>query len=433
MKLVIAGTGYVGLVTGVCLAEIGHKVTCIDALPEKITSLQQGKSPIYEKDLENLMAKNQAKLIYTTDYQKAYKEAKLIFIAVGTPEKPDGSVELTYLYEVALQIATYVEHDCIIVIKSTVPIGTNQKIETFIRKNLRHSVHIEVASNPEFLSQGRAVKDTLESHRIVIGTSSLAAENILKKLYAPFKCPIISTDIPSAEMIKYASNSFLALKISYINEIATLCEKVGANIQDVTLGMGLDPRIGEQFLQAGIGYGGSCFPKDTKALYWLAQLYGYDLKTVKAAIDVNELQQLKLISKIYAYYPSLQNLTIAILGLTFKPETDDLREAPSLKNIPLLLDAGAILRAYDPVGVSNYKKHYPQELIYCDSIDETLKNADICLIFTEWEEIKNFDITHFFLFMKRAIVLDGRNCYSLDRFDGVSITYESIGRTKLGL
>lgn len=432
MKIVLAGTGYVGLVTGVCLAEIGHNVTCVDIDENKINLMKSGKSPIYESRLEELMLKNKDRLTFTTDYKSTYKDADVIFICVGTPEKKDGSANLKYVYEVAKQIAETIEKDCLVVIKSTVPIGTNDKVERFIKENLKHDVNIEVASNPEFLAQGTAVKDTLQASRIVLGVESKRAEEILKKVYNGFNQPYVITDRRSAEMIKYASNDFLALKISYINEIANLCEIVGANVEDVAKGMGFDPRIGNKFLRAGIGYGGSCFPKDTKALHWLANFHDYELKTIKAAIEVNENQKIKLIKKARKYYESFTGLNVAILGLTFKPGTDDLREAPSLANIPILLEDGANIKAWDPVGVENYKKIYPNEIIYCDTIEETIKDADICFIFTEWPEIVKFDVSKYNELMKNPIVLDGRNCYNLDRVAEAGIMYESIGRRIIG-
>lgn len=281
MKIAVAGTGYVGLVTGVCLAEHGHFVSCVDMNEDKIQLLKSGKSPIYEPGLEELMVKNMDKIKFTTNYKKAYKDADVIFIGVGTPEKADGSADLQYLYSVAVQIAESVEKDCIVVVKSTVPIGTNERLEYIIKNNLMNDVVIHVASNPEFLSQGSAVRDTLHSSRIIIGAEEESVADILKEVYKDFGAPILVTRRRSAEMIKYASNDFLALKISYINEIANLCEIVGADIDDVAKGMGYDSRIGNKFLNSGIGYGGSCFPKDTKALHWLANFHDYELKRLK--------------------------------------------------------------------------------------------------------------------------------------------------------
>jgi UDPglucose 6-dehydrogenase len=431
MKISIAGTGYVGLVTAVCLAEKGHYVTCVDIDEKKIEILKAGKSPIYEPDLEELMNKNKGKLAYTTDYRNAYRDADVIFIAVGTPEKKDGSANLKYVFEVTKQIAESIEQDCVVVVKSTVPVGTNDRVERILKENLKHNVNIEVASNPEFLSQGTAVRDTLNANRIVLGVESKYAEEILRKVYDGFQLPYVITDRRSAEMIKYASNDFLALKISYINEIANLCEIVGANIEDVAKGMGMDPRIGDKFLKAGIGYGGSCFPKDTKALNWLATFNDYELKTIKAAIEVNENQKIKLIKKARKYYDNFSGLNVAVLGLTFKPGTDDLREAPSLQNIPILIEDGANIKAWDPIGAENYKRIYPNKITYCNSIEETIKDADICFIFTEWPEIKKFDISLFSKLMKYPLILDGRNCYDLEKVKKVGIIYESIGRNSV--
>lgn len=428
MKIVVAGTGYVGLVTAVCLSTLGHTITCVDVDENKIKMLQEGKSPIYEPGLEEIMLKNKKQISYTTDAKKAYKDADVIYIGVGTPEKKDGSANLKYVYTVAEEIANSIEKDCVVVVKSTVPIGTNKKIEAFMRKNLKHDVKVEIVSNPEFLSQGTAVKDTLHAQRIVLGVPSKHAENVMREIYDGYNQEYVITDRESAEMIKYASNDFLALKISYVNEIANLCEIVGANVQDVTKGMGLDTRIGNKFLQAGIGYGGSCFPKDTKALSWLASFNDYEIKTVKAAIEVNENQKLKLIKKARKYYDRLDGLNIAVLGLTFKPNTDDLREAPSLTNIPILLDDGAKIKAYDPIGEANFKKFYPTEIKYCKSVEETLKDADLCLIFTEWDFVKNIDLSLYEKLMKKPIVIDGRNCYNLDEVKKQKIIYDSIGR-----
>ena len=430
-NIVVAGTGYVGLVTGVCLAEKGHNVTCVDVNQEKIDYMKNGKSPIYEEDLENLMVKNKERLNYTTDYSNAYKKADVIFIGVGTPEKKDGSANLKYVYQVAKEIAQSIEKDCIVVLKSTVPIGTNKKIEKYINSNVKNNVKVELVSNPEFLSQGTAVHDTLHTQRIVIGVKSKSAEKIMREVYEPFEIEYVITDRESAEMIKYASNDFLALKISYINEIANLCEIVGANITDIAKGMGLDSRIGNKFLNAGIGYGGSCFPKDTKALNWLGNYYDYELKTIKAAIEVNENQKIKLIKKSRKYYETFEGLNVAVLGLAFKPNTDDLRDAPSLDCIPILLEDGAKIKAYDPVAENNYKKIYPTEIEYCKSIENALKDTDICFIFTEWDYVKNMDVDLFEKLMRKPIILDGRNCFEIKEFKNKKVIYESIGRNTI--
>ena len=428
MKITVAGTGYVGLVTGVCLAEKGHQVTCVDVDEKKINLMRQGISPIYEEGLPELMKKNMERLTFTIDYKKAYADAEVIFIGVGTPEKVDGSANLKFVYTVARQIAESVEQDCVVVVKSTVPIGTNDKIENYIREHLKKPVKINCVSNPEFLSQGTAVRDTLHAARIIIGAEEKKAGEVLMKVYENFEAPKILTNRRSAEMIKYASNDFLALKISYINEIANFCETVGADIEDVAKGMGLDARIGNKFLKAGIGYGGSCFPKDTKALHWLGNYYDNEFKTIKAAIEVNDNQKLKLIKKARHYYSSLEGLTVAVLGLTFKPGTNDLREAPSIINVGILLDDGAVVKAYDPVAEKEFDKLYPGKITYCKKPEEALEGADLCMIYTEWEEIKKLTPEIFCSKMKKPIILDGRNCYSVKDFENLPLVYDSIGR-----
>ncbi len=435
-KLAVAGTGYVGLVAGVCFAEVGHHVTCVDIDEDKIYRMKQGFSPIYEADLEELMRKNYTagRIEYTTDYKATYKDADAIFIGVGTPERLDGSADLSYIATVARQIAETIEKDCLVVVKSTVPVGTNDKVEQFIRDFLVNDVKIEIASNPEFLAQGSAVHDTLHAARIIIGTESKWAEEILKKIYEPFNLPIVSVSRRSAEMIKYASNDFLALKISYMNDIANLCELVGADIQDVAKGMAYDERIGKKFLNAGVGFGGSCFPKDTKALEYLARQHGYELRTVKAAIDVNRDQKTILLKKACRRLITFSGLKVAFLGLTFKPGTDDLREAPSLENIPLLLEQGADVYAFDPVGTENFKRKYPSgkngngTVIYVESPENALKEANVCFILTEWDEIKSIKPTKYKELMRTPLVYDGRNIYHFEDMKNAGVEYYSIGR-----
>lgn len=435
-KIAVAGTGYVGLVAGVCFAEVGHEVICVDTDDKKVELLKQGVSPIYEADLETLMRRNHERgtLRYTTDYRSAYRDADAIFIGVGTPEKPDGSADLSYIANVARQIAETIEKDCLVVVKSTVPVGTNEKVEQFIKDFLVHNVRVEIASNPEFLAQGTAVHDTLQAARIVIGTESKWAEKILTDIYQPFDLPIVSVSRRSAEMIKYAANDFLALKISYMNDIANLCELVGANINDVAKGMGFDNRIGNKFLNAGIGYGGSCFPKDTKALEYLAKQHGYKLRTVKAAIDVNTDQKMRLYKKACSRLITFSGLKVAVLGLTFKPGTDDLREAPSLDNIPCFLEQGANVFAYDPVGIENFKKKCPEgkmsagNIHYTDSIENALNSANVCFIFTEWDQIKHISPQLYKQLMKTPLVYDGRNIYDVNEMQKIGVEYYSIGR-----
>ncbi|CAH0315362.1 UDP-glucose 6-dehydrogenase YwqF [Peribacillus simplex] len=450
MKIAVAGTGYVGLVAGVCFADVGHQVTCVDIDEDKVKVMKKGISPIYESGLEELMQKNYAegRLTYTTDYTEAYKDADVIFIGVGTPEQPDGSANLSYIATVARQIAESIEKDCLVVVKSTVPVGTNDKVEQFIYDFLPHEgenytgngfgygkeIRVEVASNPEFLAQGTAVRDTLQAARIIIGTESKWAEEKLMKIYEPFKIPIVSVSRRSAEMIKYASNDFLALKISYMNDIANLCELVGSDIQEVARGMSFDERIGDRFLNAGIGFGGSCFPKDTKALEYLAKQNGYDLKIVKAAIDVNNRQKTILYKKASTRLITFNGLKVAVLGLTFKPGTDDLRESPSLDNVPLLLEQGADIFAFDPVGADNFKRIYPEgkngngSITYVQNVETALDGANACFIFTEWGEIKAILPEDYKKLMRTPLVYDGRNIYGIEDMENVGVEYYSIGR-----
>ncbi len=441
MKVAVAGTGYVGLVTGVALAHIGHNVTCVDVDKEKVEKMKKGISPIYEQDLEELMLKNKDRLDYTLDYKSAYKDADVIIIGVGTPEREDGSANLDYVHSVCDQIAESLEKDCVVVLKSTVPIGTNDEIEKDLNNKVKEGIKVYVASNPEFLAQGTAVRDTLYASRIVVGTEDDFAADIMQKLYEPltkepYNVPYLHTSRRSAEMIKYASNDFLALKISYINEIANLCKKLGANIEEVTKGMGYDLRIGNKFLKAGIGYGGSCFPKDTKALHWLGQIEGVELETIQACISVNKKQKLVLFHElINDFNGNIEGKTIAVLGLTFKPGTDDLRDAPSIDNISMLLDYGANVKAYDPISTEIFKKKINFKLsddgvkgtiAFFDNIDETIKDAEAVMIMTEWPEIVNYDVKQYKKLMKTPRVYDGRNCYKLE--DMKNINYSSIGR-----
>ncbi|CAJ1609396.1 nucleotide sugar dehydrogenase [Clostridium perfringens] len=430
MKIVVAGTGYVGLVTGACLSEVGHNVTCVDVDEKKVEIMKKGISPIYEPGLDELLERNykEGRLDFTTDYKNAYKNADIVFIGVGTPERADGSANLDYVFTVCSQIAENLENDCLVVVKSTVPIGTNDKVEAFLKENVKDGIHIEVASNPEFLAQGTAVVDTLKASRIVIGVESERAENTLRDVYERFNQPIVATNRRSAEMIKYASNDFLALKISFMNEIANFCEIVGADIEDVAKGMSYDPRIGDKFLRAGIGYGGSCFPKDTKALHWLANDNGYEIKTIKATIEVNQNQKLKMFREAKKRFSDLKGKKVAVLGLTFKPGTDDLREAPSIVNVRRLLDEGAEIVAYDPVGIENFKKIYPTEIEYVNNPGEALKDADMAFLFTEWKEIKGLELSVYETLMKTPIIFDGRNCYKIKEVEKSNVEYHSVGR-----
>lgn len=441
MRVGIIGTGYVGLVTGVTLANIGHDVICVDKDNNKIKKLEKGLSPIYEKDLENLMYKNKKRLYFTNDYKKLLKETNLIFICVGTPEKEDLTVNLDYIYDVCNNLLNNVCQDSIVIIKSTVPIGTNDKIEKFLNSNSKYS--FKVVSNPEFLSQGTAVYDSLYPSRIIIGTCDRYAENLMKNLYkpltiAPYNVPILTVSRNTAELIKYVSNSFLAIKLSYINEVANLCNKIEVNIDDVVMGMGLDNRIGKYYLKAGIGYGGSCLPKDTNALYKFSLAEGSEIKTLKTCIDVNQKQNLILFKKIkQAFGGNLKNKSIAILGLSFKAGTDDIRNSPAIVNINNLLLYRAKIKAYDPKAIDNFKKIISNNknseifnnITFYDSIDDTIKGCDAVLILTDWSEIKEYDVNKFKLLMKQVRIYDGRNCIDINKFNSFeNIQYFSIGK-----
>ncbi|MBC2002466.1 UDP-glucose/GDP-mannose dehydrogenase family protein [Listeria booriae] len=427
-NIVMAGVGYVGLVTGASLAQTGQHVVCADISERKIAQLKQGISPIYEPGLEAMIQRNvkKGRLRFTTDMKAAYGQADIIFICVGTPEEADGSASLKYIYEVAEDIAIHAKKGTLIVMKSTVPVGTNQEIIKYINERRDTENKLEIVSAPEFLSQGTAIKDTLEGARIVLGVETQQAEKRMREVYAGFDQPFVVTDLVSAEMIKYASNDFLALKISFVNDIANVCEKLGANIDGVTKGMGFDSRIGQHFLQAGVGYGGSCFPKDTKALYRLAEDAGYEMRTVKATIDVNQDQVYKLFHQAKADFGTLAGKKVAVLGLTFKPNTDDLRESPAIWNVLELLDAGADVTVYDPIGMNNARRILNDQVVYAESALAGITDAEICFIFTEWQEIKALTPSDFSGKMRCAHVYDGRNCFEIAEM--VDAHYVSIGR-----
>jgi len=436
MKIAVAGTGYVGLVTGTCLSEKGHTVTCVDNNEEKIQMLNRNQCPICEDGLEELIEKNTKanRLKFTTDYKSAYRDAEIILIGVETPERKDGSVNMQYITVVCMQIAESIQQDCVIVVKSTVEVGTNDKIEEFIRANISKDIHVEVVSNPEFLAQGTAVNDILNSNRIIIGSNNKEADEKIREMYQGFDAPVVSVGRKAAEMIKYASNSFLALKISYINEIANLCEKVGIDVNDVSKGMGLDPRIGNSFLKAGIGYGGSCFPKDTKALCDIANKHGMHITTIEAVTEINKAQKMILLNKAKKRVLSFYGSKIAVLGLAFKAKTDDIREAPAIQNVLYLLNEGANIYAVDPVAQDNFKRYvgdmdqYRGSITYTEDVNEALNEADMCFIFTEWNSFKDIDPEIFVKKMKMPLVYDGRNIYDVEKMDNAGVEYYSIGR-----
>ncbi|MBS8266567.1 UDP-glucose/GDP-mannose dehydrogenase family protein [Mesobacillus boroniphilus] len=429
MYIAVVGTGYVGLVTGVSLAEVGHRVVCIDIDAAKVKKMSKGISPIYEPSLDELMKKNLTanRLSFTTDHQEAFKESEVIYIAVGTPENEDGSANLGFVERVAIDIAKHVRKDAIVVTKSTVPVGTNDTIKQVIRTNLVRDVKVEIVSNPEFLREGSAIHDSFHGDRIVIGAESERAADIIEEINRPFGIPVYKTDIRSAEMIKYASNAFLATKISFINEISNICERVGANVEDVAIGMGLDHRIGNQFLNAGIGYGGSCFPKDTKALIQIAGNVDYDFELLKGVVNVNKHQQQLLLNKLKERVGSIEGKRIAVLGLAFKPNTDDMREAASIRVTEELVNNGAFVVAYDPVAMEKARQVLVPQVAFANSASEAIKNSDAVLILTEWDEIKELD-PELFETMAYPLVIDGRNCFDLELMRKYRLEYHSVGR-----
>ncbi|PGL69840.1 UDP-glucose/GDP-mannose dehydrogenase family protein [Bacillus sp. AFS055030] len=434
MKISILGTGYVGLTTGVCLAEIGHLVTCIDINELKIKNLCAGISPIYEPGIEELIANNiqSGRLSFTTSYDKGLEDAKVIIIAVGTPQREDGSANLSYLEGAAIDIAKNIKQDVIIAIKSTVPVGTNELVKEMIQQNCSKEIVVDVVSNPEFLRQGSAIKDTMEADRIIIGSNNQESARIVEEIYKPLNVPILITSIRSAEMIKYASNAFLASKISFINEIANLCEALGANVEDVAKGMGKDKRIGEAFLYAGIGYGGSCFPKDVKALLHTAELNGVEFGFLKETIYINNNQRELLVKKAIERFGSLIGKRIACLGLSFKPDTDDMREAPSITIIKSLTELGAEVIAYDPVAIENAKKILGSNLTFASSINECVTDTDAIFIITEWQEFRELDLPNIFKKMKNPIIFDGRNCLKEEKVrDCMKIEYYPVGKPSI--
>ncbi|OLO38095.1 UDP-glucose 6-dehydrogenase [Alkalihalophilus pseudofirmus] len=428
MNISVVGTGYVGLVTGVCLAEIGHQVACIDIDHSKIRALQQGKSPIYEPGLEELMKTNLQKgnLNFTSHHAEGFANTDVIYIAVGTPQQDDGTSNLSFIFQVAEDIARYIKKSTIVVTKSTVPVGTNRKIKEIIES--KTTVPVDVVSTPEFLREGSAVQDTFQGERIVIGADTIEAARTVVKINRPFNIPVFATDIESAEMIKYASNAFLATKISFINEIASLCEKLGANVEDVAKGMGMDARIGSQFLKAGIGYGGSCFPKDTKALVQIAGNVEHEFHLLRSVIEVNNKQQKLLVEKAKERFGNLRGLRVAILGLAFKPNTDDMREAASIVVAEELVREGAEVIAYDPIAINNAKQVLPPAVSFAQSISEAITQADAAFILTEWHQIKTFPLSEYKKFMKNALLFDGRNCFTVKEAETAGVEYHSIGR-----
>jgi UDPglucose 6-dehydrogenase len=437
MKIAVIGTGYVGLVTGTCFAETGNDVICVDIDADKVARMKRGEVPIYEPDLEVLFERNQrqGRLKFTTDLRSAVDHAEIIFLALPTPPGEDGQADLRYILGVARELSTMITHYTVVVDKSTVPVGTAERVHAALAKHLDEKL-FDVVSNPEFLREGVAVDDFLKPDRVVIGTDSKVAEDKMLRLYEPFVRsgnPIIFMDLRSAEMTKYAANSYLATRISFMNEVANLCEKAGADVDAVRKGMGSDSRIGKRFLFPGVGYGGSCFPKDVQALAHTAGQYDYDFRILNAVMEVNTRQRFRIAEKIQSYYgDDLAGKTIALWGLAFKPNTDDIREAPSLYTIETLLAAGANIRAFDPEATEHIRAIYGKAVTLCDDQYEALEGADALAIMTEWPVFRTPDFDRMKANLKQPLIFDGRNLYDLRRMVEAGFYYDSIGRETVG-
>lgn len=427
MNIAVIGSGYVGLVTGTCLAELGNNVLCVDINAEKIRMLKQGKSPIYEPGLEELIARNieEKRIDFTTNLSDAVKKSKVIFIAVGTPQSNTGKADLRFVKSAAESVAKALDGEKVIVNKSTVPVGSGKLVEGIIKKQFKGKFH--VVSNPEFLREGSAVNDFMQPDRVVVGSADETSAEIMRQIYSPLKGKILFTNVETAEMIKYASNAFLATKISFINEIANLCEKIGADVSLVAEGMGLDKRIGPQFLNAGLGYGGSCFPKDVQALIHIGKENGVDLKIIRETEEVNKKQKTLAVLKLEKALGNLQGRKIAVLGLAFKPNTDDMREAPSIEIVTALKKKGARVSAFDPVAEKEARAHL-KSLKFAQSIDSALKGADAILLVTEWNEFKELDFEKAKQLMSGRVIVDGRNIYDRKKLEALGFRYYGIGK-----
>lgn len=433
MHIGIIGTGYVGLVTGACFAEFGISVTCVDKDEKKIKSLKKGLIPFYEPGLDELVQRNikQGRLRFTTRIKEAVESSLIIFIAVGTPPRGDGSADLKYVEEVAREIARHIDGYKVIATKSTVPVGTGEKLREIISRNLKEQIDFDIVSNPEFLREGAAIEDFMRPNRVVIGAKSQQAIAIMKDLYKPLyliETPFVITNIETAELIKYASNSFLATKISFINEMANLCEKVGADVHMVAKGMGFDHRIGSKFLHPGPGFGGSCFPKDIKALLSIAEKHGVEMNVVRATLRTNERQREIMVDKIKNELKGLKGKTVAILGLSFKPNTDDLRDAPSIFIIRRLLEEGAKIKAYDPVAMNGARAILP-EIKYCKDLYDTAEGADALVIVTEWNQFRNLELDRIKKILRQPYFFDLRNIYEPEKMKKLGFKYICAGRS----
>lgn len=436
MNIAVIGTGYVGLVTGTCFAETGNNVICVDNNARKVQRLLEGQIPIFEPGLEVLFERNtkEGRLQFTTELREAVASSQIIFLALPTPPGEDGSADLSYIMGVARELGDIITDYKVIVDKSTVPVGTAERVAAILSEKLSKKL-FDVVSNPEFLREGVAVEDFLKPDRVVVGTRSERARKLMRQLYEPFVRqgnPIYFMDERSAEMTKYAANSYLAARISFMNEIANLCEKLGANVDQVRIGMGSDTRIGKRFLFPGIGYGGSCFPKDVQALAKSASEHSYDFKILKAVMKVNTLQKSVLTKKIRRFFKKeLEGRTVAIWGLAFKPNTDDIREAPALVIIDELLAAGVRIRTFDPEAMENVRTIYGDRITFCDNMYDTLEGADCLAIMTEWSEFRNPDFERMATLLREPVIFDGRNLYDQEQMKAHGFYYESIGRAKV--
>jgi UDPglucose 6-dehydrogenase len=435
-KICMVGTGYVGLVSGACLADFGNRVVCVDINEERIASIESGVMPIYEPGLKDLVERNHAagRLVFTSDLAGAVRDSLVIFSAVGTPQGKDGSCDLSAVFRVAEDVASHVTEYKVFVQKSTVPVGTSERVGEIIRKKLPARIEFDRVSNPEFLREGSAIEDFMRPNRVVIGVEGPRAREIMREIYRPLyllETPIVFTTIRTAELIKYASNAYLATKISFINEIAELCEKIGANVDEVARAMGLDRRIGPKFLHAGIGYGGSCLPKDVAAIIRTACEADVPLRIIRAAAEVNTSLMDRLLAKMRAELPTLTGATIAVLGLSFKPNTDDVREAPALKLIDRLLEEGAGVRVYDPAALDHVRALYGTRIAYFRDSYTALSGADALVIMTEWNELRVLDLDTVKRLLRQPVVFDCRNIYEPDAMEAMGFRYHSFGRTSM--
>lgn len=429
-KICVIGTGYVGLVTGTCFADLGNNVTCLDVDENRISKLHKGIMPIYEPGLQEVVEQNvkAGRLVFTTDYEKAVKDAEIAFIAVGTPSGVDGEADLQYVRQAAESIADLVGEKIIVVNKSTVPVGTGDWVAEVIQKRRNGKpLDLNVVSNPEFLREGSAINDFMQSDRVVLGSENRAAAEKVAELYAPLRCPVLITDLRTAEMIKYASNAFLATRISFINEIANVCEELGADVKVVAQGMGLDKRIGSAFLDAGLGWGGSCFPKDVKALAHMAVLHGTHPQLLQAVMEINRNQRRRIVYKLRKALGGLNDTTIGILGISFKPNTDDIREAPALEVIHLLENEGAHIKAYDPQAMEN-AAHVLPKVKLCENPYQVAEGADALILVTDWNEFKQIDFTRIKSLMNKAVIMDGRNLWDEKTMKSMGFQYFGVGR-----